>query len=288
MATPDPNPYANLYQPYAAGPRRAVFGQDRQEDGRLPMEDAGRQLADALLDASKDLGSQAWTANTYGQGSGGQDASISPGAANNIMDMAKGLFGGSGATGSLYGDTSGLTSGNPWSSSLIFDSNMASEVPSAASIEGLFGSGGGGAAGGGAGSSAGAAAGGESALASAGPWAALAALIAGNEREAKRGGYRDDSDWRYTLDLLFGKVSEQDAYNRWIPKLGDDLLGDDGDRFGMQADMGGFFDLLTGDFSNWWDNMKNEGSLARMFQGDFGSRRDDSLSKKAKERRKRD
>lgn len=280
MATA-PNPYGNPYQPYQASPRRVSFSQDRRDGNQTPMQDAGRELAEALLDANKDLGAQAAYANTYGQGSGGQNSSVSPGQADNIMDMAKSLFGGgSGATGSLYGDTSGLSSGNPWSSSLIFDSNMAAEVPSSASIDQLFSGG----------SSAGgsSAAGGESALGSLGWAAALAALIAGNESEARQGGYRDENDWDYAQDLLFGKVSEQDAYNRWIPKLGDDLLGDDGDRFGMQADMGGFFDLLTGDFSNWWDNMKNEGSLARMFQGDLGSRRDDSLSMKAKERRKRD
>lgn len=282
------NPYGNFYQTYQGGPRRASFGRQEPSGNQTQMQDAGRQLAEALLEAGTDLAGQAGVSNSYG---GNQNASISSDQADTVMNLAQKFMGGGegmGATGSLYGETSGLSSGNPWSSSLIFEGNMASEVPSAGSIDALFSGSGGSAAGAGGSSAGGAAAGGESALASAGPWAALAALILGNESEAKQGGYRDENDWDYAKDVLFGKVSEQDAYNRWIPKLGDDLFGDEGDRFGMQADMGGFFDLLTGDFSNWWDNMKNEGSLARMFGGDFGSKRDDSLSMKAKERRKRD
>lgn len=281
MATPEQPFYTNTYAPYQGGPRRALFGQ-KQPDTAQALQERDRQLVDALLEAGQDLSGQAGMASSYG---GGQNEMISSDQADTVMNMAQKFLGGGeglGATGSLYGETSGLSAGNPWADSLMFEGNFASEVPSASSVEGLFS--GGGSAGGGS-AAGGSAAGGESALSSAGPWALLAALIAGNESEARQGGYRDEDDKDYAKDVLFGKVSEQDAYNRWIPKLGDDLLGDEGDRFGMQADMGGFFDLLTGDFSNWWDNMKNEGSLSRMFGGDFGSKRDDSLSMKAKARR---
>lgn len=66
-----------------------------------------------------------------------------------------------------------------------------------------FASGGGAAAGGG-----GSAAGG---IGAGGWWALLAAAIIGNETNAKKKGRRSDNDGQYGLDLLTGKVLEQDA-----------------------------------------------------------------------------
>lgn len=76
--------------------------------------------------------------------------------------------------------------------------------------QGIFGGGGGGGAAAGA---EGAAAGGEggSMLASAGPWAALAAVIAGNEINARKEGRRDDDKATHLMDAFSGKVLEQDT-----------------------------------------------------------------------------
>ena len=58
------------------------------------------------------------------------------------------------------------------------------------------------------------------AAASAGPWAALAAIIAVNEYNAYKGGYRDESKGEYAKDLFSGEVFHQDMEQRWLPKMG--------------------------------------------------------------------
>lgn len=111
---------------------------------------------------------------------------------------------------------------------------------------GVAAGGGGGAAGG----SAGGAAGGSSSsmLSSLGPWAALAAIIYANEREARRGGYRGEDDTEYAKDLLGGKVFEQDVSKRWAPKL-ESAWGGSGSAAQAAADFG------TLDFSNAFSNL---------------------------------
>ena len=91
--------------------------------------------------------------------------------------------------------------------------------------------------------------GGGSSLSGVGPWAALAAVIAGNEREARRGGYRDENDMDYALDLLGGKVLEQDFEKRWSEKLSDihPTLGAHGEAAA---------NIATFDFSNAWDDLR--------------------------------
>jgi hypothetical protein len=79
---------------------------------------------------------------------------------------------------------------------------------------GSMGTSAGGTAGGAGGSSGG------SMVASAGPWAALAAVIYANEYNAKKGGYRAESKGEYTRDLFSGEVLQQDLSKRWLPKLG--------------------------------------------------------------------
>ncbi|MEX2962853.1 hypothetical protein [Microbulbifer sp. TYP-18] len=95
-----------------------------------------------------------------------------------------------------------------------------------------------------AGSSAGS---GSSWMASMGPWAALAAIIAINENHAQKNGYRDEKTSDYALDLIDGKVFEQDAHQRWAPAL-DKLDGKLGTNTGDTMRMVG--DLATFDFSN--------------------------------------
>ncbi len=55
------------------------------------------------------------------------------------------------------------------------------------------------------------------AMASAGPWAALAAAIIGNEKYAKDRGYRSTDDKTYAKDLLTGGVLGQDVEKRFNP-----------------------------------------------------------------------
>lgn len=130
-------------------------------------------------------------------------------------------------------------------------------------LSNLFGGGGGGAAGGEAAAAGGSGGGGSSFLASAGPWAALAAAIIINENEAIEGGYRDEDKGDYALDVVGGKVLEQDVSKRWVPKLfGEDLEHDD---LGIGADMLVGSDLATLDFSNAWDTFKNKGLLSKIF-----------------------
>ncbi|WP_444909354.1 hypothetical protein [Microbulbifer sp. TRSA005] len=87
------------------------------------------------------------------------------------------------------------------------------------------------------------AAGGSSWIASLGPWAALAVLIGVNENEAREGGYRDEDDKDYALDLLGGKVFEQDATYRWKDDLNDAAPGS-GSMVESMANLGSL------DFSN--------------------------------------
>lgn len=113
------------------------------------------------------------------------------------------------------------------------------------------------------GASGGGAAGGSGWLASAGPWAALAAAILVNENEAREGGYRDEDDWEYAKDLFGGKVMSDDINYRWSPKL----FGDDDYGFGADMEIAG--ELSSWDFSNAWDKLKNDSTLAKLLKKVF-------------------
>lgn len=98
---------------------------------------------------------------------------------------------------------------------------------------GMFGMGGGATAGGGGGAAAPAAAGGGSAasgaggaMASAGPWALLAAVIIANESEAKKAGRRSEDHGEHAQDLITGKVLEQDMdyYGDKVGGVGGEML----------------------------------------------------------------
>jgi len=91
-------------------------------------------------------------------------------------------------------------------------------MPPIGALQGLFG------AGSGTGGGVGATSGGTSAgggMAAAGPWAALAAIIIGNEMYAsKKEGHRSEHPQTHMKDLLSGEVQHQDMEKRWLPMLG--------------------------------------------------------------------
>jgi hypothetical protein len=98
---------------------------------------------------------------------------------------------------------------------------------------------------------------------SAGPWAALAAVIIGNETNAAGGGYRKDGT-DYAVDIIDGQVVEQDINQRWLPSIfGEDLKHDD---YGFGADTKAFGEIMTFDFGNAWDSLQ-EGTLGKTLSG---------------------
>ena len=130
--------------------------------------------------------------------------------------------------------------------------------------------GGGSAAGGGAGAAGGSSAAGGAAssgaggLASAGPWAALAAVILANESNARDNGYRNKDDKKYAQDLLGGAVLEQDLNQRWLPKIyGKDLKND---KFGLGHDQKAVGEFGSGDFSNGFKALE-DGTLGKLVKG---------------------
>lgn len=53
-----------------------------------------------------------------------------------------------------------------------------------------------------------------------GLWAALAAVIVGNEWYASSHGDRSEDKWQHAQDMLSGEVLGQDIEKRWLPHLG--------------------------------------------------------------------
>jgi len=169
------------------------------------------------------------------QQQGGGAGGLNLNSAMNIYDMFAG-GGGAGAAGAGAGG---------------FDYGVASSPAAGGGTWfGPFAEGGiasGGTAGGTAGGAAGGS--GASALSSLGPWAALAAIIYANEREAQRGGYRSEDDTQYAKDLLGGKVLSQDVEQRWAPKL-ESAWGGSGSMASAASNIGSL------DFSNAWGDLK--------------------------------
>lgn len=136
-------------------------------------------------------------------------------------------------------------------------------------LSSIFG-GGGSAAGGGAGAAGGSSAAGGAAssgaggLASAGPWAALAAVIIANESNARDNDYRNKDDKKYAQDLLGGAVLEQDLNQRWLPKIyGKDLKND---KLGLGHDQKAIGEFGSGDFSNGFKALE-DGTLGKIAKG---------------------
>ena len=130
--------------------------------------------------------------------------------------------------------------------------------------------GGGSAAGGGAGAAGGSSAAGGAAssgaggLASAGLWAALAAVILANESNARDNDYRNKDDKKYAQDLLGGAVLEQDLNQRWLPKIyGKDLKND---KLGLGHDQKAIGEFGSGDFSNGFKALE-DGTLGKIAKG---------------------
>ena len=124
-----------------------------------------------------------------------------------------------------------------------------------------FGGGSGGAAGGAAGTSGGSSAA-SSGVAAAGPWAALAAIIAVNEKSARNGGHRRDGA-DYAKDLASGKVLSQDVNERWVPKLG----GYENDKTGLLHDAGAGAEFLSLDFKDGFKKLADGGTAKTVLSG---------------------
>jgi len=90
-----------------------------------------------------------------------------------------------------------------------------------------------------------------SAAAAAGPWAALAAIIIGNELMAKKGGYRSEDPKEHMKDILSTEVLNQDIEQRWLPKLGIDEDSKLSKGISLAMNPGSF------NFSNTWDRIKD-------------------------------
>lgn len=98
---------------------------------------------------------------------------------------------------------------------------------------------------------------------SAGPWAALAAVIIGNEHEARNGGFRSEDDGDYAQDVLGGKVLEQDLNQRWLPKaFGENM---EHDVTGLGGELKAAGELGSLDFGNALKSLKG-GTLGKLWE----------------------
>lgn len=120
----------------------------------------------------------------------------------------------------------------------------------------------GGAAGGGAGGS------GSSMVASAGPWAALALAILGNEHNSKRRGFRSDNDGQYARHLLSGHVLTQDIDKKWGPSI-DKRTGGKFSDWGLKGDAMVASQAASLRPKAAWDSLTKESSLAKALRKIF-------------------
>lgn len=195
-----------------------------------------------------------------GQAGGSGAGSFMTSFAGNVdPSKLKGMFGGGGsaagtggasAAGGGGGAAGGAGGGGGFGLSSIFGGGSAA--------------GGGAGAAGGSSAAGGAASSGAGGLASAGPWAALAAVILANESNARDNDYRNKDDKKYAQDLLGGAVLEQDLNQRWLPKIyGKDLKND---KFGLGHDQKAVGEFGSGDFSNGFKALE-DGTLGKLVKG---------------------
>lgn len=195
-----------------------------------------------------------------GQAGGSGAGSFMTSFAGNVdPSKLKGMFGGGGsaagtggasAAGGGGGAAGGAGGGGGFGLSSIFGGGSAA--------------GGGAGAAGGSSAAGGAASSGAGGLASAGPWAALAAVILANESNARDNDYRDKDDKKYAQDLLGGAVLEQDLNQRWLPKIyGKDLKND---KLGLGHDQKAIGEFGSGDFSNGFKALE-DGTLGKIAKG---------------------
>lgn len=101
----------------------------------------------------------------------------------------------------------------------------------------------------------------------AGWWALLAAAIAANESAAEEDKARNPNKTQWAGDILSGRVLEQDFSKRWLPKIAGESQGGSryaNDKYGLATDAHILADVSTGDFSNAWDALRNDSSVARL------------------------
>ena len=195
-----------------------------------------------------------------GQAGGSGAGSFMTSFAGNVdPSKLQGMFGGGGSTAAGGASAAGGSGGA---------AGGAGGGGGGFGLSSIFG--GGSAAGGGAGAAGGSSAAGGAAssgaggLASAGPWAALAAVILANESNARDNDYRNKDDKKYAQDLLGGAVLEQDLNQRWLPKIyGKDLKND---KFGLGHDQKAVGEFGSGDFSNGFKALE-DGTLGKLVKG---------------------
>ena len=196
-----------------------------------------------------------------GQAGGSGAGSFMTSFAGNVdPSKLKGMFGGGGSAAGTGGASAAGGSGGA--------AGGAGGGGGGFGLSSIFG--GGSAAGGGAGAAGGSSAAGGAAssgaggLASAGPWAALAAVILANESNARDNDYRNKDDKKYAQDLLGGAVLEQDLNQRWLPKIyGKDLKND---KLGLGHDQKAIGEFGSGDFSNGFKALE-DGTLGKIAKG---------------------
>lgn len=224
----------------------------RLEEDRVRQEEEGARQRD---DARRRSSSQSSSPASGGIGDMNQWTSVFKsmgGAAGGNAAGGMTATTGSGTTLASGGSGIGMTAGG--SGLGMSGAGFASGIGSGVGA-------GGGAAGGGA---AGAASGGIGSMAaSAGPWAALAAAIYGNEKSAKDGGYRREGT-DYAKDLATGKVLYQDVDQRWAPKL----FGEN-DKMGFGGDMRAASALGSFQPKKALDHFKDDSSIGKLLKKIF-------------------
>ena len=126
-----------------------------------------------------------------------------------------------------------------------------------------FASGAAGGAGAGGAASGGAAGGMGGAMAAAGPWAALAAIIMANEEDSRKKGLRAENRGERTRDQLTGKVVTQDIEGKWGPMF-DKWTGGKGTKWGLNADAKGASQVMSGRIGPGLKTMWKEGTLSKI------------------------
>lgn len=262
--------FGSFMEGYAGGKSIMDARRQREEDqARQQQEDERRRREDENAAAQRQR-QEDEQRRQQSQPNGGQQPS--PGNVRSMIDQFSGGGSTTGAAPSGFGldaASSGMTYGGAGGAGLI--GSAAGATSGAATAGTGFGLGGSlvnggigsatyaagaGAAGTGAGAGAGAATAGGGAgaggLAAAGPWAALAALVIGNESAQKKTGNRREGT-QYLKDLFGGKVVEQDM-NKYADKW-----DKDGDK-GIGSDMKTFGNLATFDFKNAFKEAKKGGA----------------------------
>lgn len=198
-----------------------------------------------ILGSASTAGASTAGAGTYGFGNVGATAGLNTTLTSQLV--------GSGGAASAGGATTGI---NTALTGQLLGTGAASggTAASAGGASVSAASGGGGVSAGGG-------------MAAAGPWALLAAAIIANEDAAKSGGYRDDKSSGYALDVLQGKVLEQDVHQRWSPKIfGEDL---ENDILGVGGRLEGITDIMTGDISNGVQSFIDADPIVKLFKDIF-------------------